>query len=561
MRCGARAAIWFVWLALIAGLGWGVASHLKISSDLRDFVPPARTADQKLLLDEIGKGPGSRLLLLAISGAPQAQLADLSRGLQAALEHDPDFARAANGGNDLAEVASDLLPYRYLLSPTLDSHRLDSTYLRMQLQQRIEDLSSPAASMLEPWLKRDPTLETLKLARLWAPPRQPKLLDGVWFSDRGEALLVSETKAAGFDPGAQAAAIASLQKHFAALPGAANAKLVISGPGWFGVQASRHTRAEADRFGVITTIGFILMLLLAYRSAVPIVVTALPLLSGAVVGFALLALIFGHAHGITVAFGFTLLGVAQEYPLRVFSHRRIGVETSQCVRELWPLLATAIVSVCIAYLAFFASGVAGLQQLAVFTIGGLVVAGLSTRWLVPLVVPPARRDMAATPGLAQAWHFLAHLPRPRWLPWLVALAGVAVVVFAPGKVWQNDLSALTPIPKAELQRDARLRAALGAPDVRYLLVMRARTAEGVLGLSERIAPRMQQLVGRHAVDGYELPSRYLPSAATQQARQAKLPDAADLQSALQKAMQGLPFRAGVFAPFVADVKPRANCRP
>src|SRR6185312_17148222 len=106
---------------------------------------------------------------------------------------------------------------------------------------------------------------------------------------------------------------------------------------------------------------------------------------------------------------------------------------------------------------------------------------------------------AATPGLAQAWHFLAHLPRPRWLPWLVAVAGIVVVLFAPGKVWQNDLSALTPIPQAELQRDARLRAALGAPDVRYLLLMRAPTVEGVLGLSERVAPQMQQLVDRHAV--------------------------------------------------------------
>jgi predicted exporter len=561
MRNASRAAIWFAWLVLIAAIGWGVALHLKISSDLRDFVPPARTADQKLLLDEIGEGPGSRLLLLAITGAPKARLAELSRGLEAALAHDPGFAHVANGGNDLAEIASDLLPYRYLLSPTLDSDRLDASYLRTQLRQRIEDLSSPAASLLEPWLKRDPTLETLKLARLWAPPHQPELFDGAWFSDRGEALLVAETRAAGFDPGAQAAAIASLQGHFAALPDAAQAKLVISGPGWFGMQASRHTRAEADRFGAITTAGFILMLLLAYRSAVPIVVTALPLLSGAVVGFALLALVFGHAHGITVAFGFTLLGVAQEYPLRVFSHRRVGVATSQCVRELWPLLATAIVSVCIAYLAFFASGVAGLQQLAVFTIGGLVVAGLCTRWLVPLVVPAASRDMAATPGLAGAWHFLARLPRPRWLPWLVALAGIAVVAFAPGKVWQNDLSALTPIPKAELQRDARLRAALGAPDVRYLLVMRAPTAEGVLGLSERVAPRMRRLVQSHAVEGFELPSRYLPSAATQRARQAKLPDAADLQSALQQAMEGLPFRAGVFAPFVADVEAARELPP
>ena len=557
----ARVAIWFAWLVVIAAIGWGVALHLKISSDLRDFVPPARTADQKLLLDEIGKGPGSRLLLLAISGAPQARLADLSRGLDDALAHDSAFAHVANGGNDLAEVASDLLPYRYLLSPTLDTQRFDAAYLHAQLQQRVEDLSSPAASMLEPWLRRDPTLETLKLAQRWAPSHQPKLVDGVWFSGQGEALLVAETKAAGFDPGAQAAAIASLQKHFAALPGAAQAKLVISGPGWFGVQASRHTRAEADRFGAITTVGFVLMLLLAYRSAVPIVVTALPLLSGAVVGFALLALIFGHAHGITVAFGFTLLGVAQEYPLRVFSHRRIGVETSQCVRELWPLLATAIVSVCIAYLAFFASGVAGLQQLAVFTIGGLVVAGVCTRWLVPLVVPPAKRDMAATPGLARAWHFLAHLPRPRWLPWLVAAAGIAVVVFAPGKVWQNDLSALTPIPQAELQRDARLRAELGAPDVRYLLVLRAPTAEGVLASSERIAPQMERLVDKHAVDSFELPSRFLPSITTQRARQAKLPDAADLQSALQQAMQGLPFRAGVFAPFVADVEAARNLPP
>lgn len=561
MRRGARAAIWFAWLALIVGVGWSVALHLKISSDLRDFVPPARGADQKLLLDEIGRGPGSRLLLLAISGAPQAQLADLSRGLEDALAHDADFAHVANGGNDLAEIASELLPYRYLLSPTLDAHRLDATYLREQLQQRIEDLSSPAASMLEPWLRRDPTLETLKLARLWAPPRQPALVDGVWFSDRGEALLVAETKAAGFDPGAQAAAIASLQKHFAALPGAARAKLVISGPGWFGVQASRNTRAEADRFGAITSIGFVIMLLLAYRSAVPVLVTALPLLSGAVAGFALLALIFGHAHGITVAFGFTLLGVAQEYPLRVFSHRRIGVETSQCVRELWPLLATAIVSVCIAYLAFFASGVAGLQQLAVFTIGGLVVAGLCTRWLLPLVVPAARRDMAATPGLARAWHLLAHLPRPGWLPWMVAVIGVFVVALAPGKFWQNDLSALTPIPKAELQLDARLRAALGAPDVRYLLVMRAPTPEGVLALSERIAPEMRQLVARHAVDDFELPSRFLPSAATQRARQAKLSDTADLQAALEQAMQGLPFRPGVFVPFVADVEAARKLPP
>ncbi|HEX7348100.1 MAG TPA: xanthomonadin transporter [Rhodanobacteraceae bacterium] len=561
MKRGARIAIGLAWLAVIAALGWGVAQHLKINSDLRDFVPPARTADQRLLLNEIGRGPGSRLLLIAISHAPRGELVRLSRGLDAALAKDAEFVHVANGSNDLAHLARDLLPYRYLLSPTLDTHRFDAAYLHAQLQQRVEDLSSPAAALLEPWLPSDPTLETLKLARRWAPARQPQRIDGVWFSARGEALLVAETRAAGFDPAAQARAIASLQRQFAALPGAAGARLTLSGPGWFGVEASRTTRAEADRFAIATSIGFVLLLLIAYRSVVPVLVTALPLLSGAVVGFALLALTFGHAHGITVAFGFTLLGVAQEYPLRVFSHRRVGVPTVQSVRELWPLLATAIVSVAIAYLAFFASGVAGLQQLAVFTIGGLLTAGACTRWLLPWVLPPATRDMAATPGLAAAWQFLSRLPRPRWLPWLVALVGIGIVAFAPGRFWQNDLSALTPIPQAELKLDARLRNALGAPDVRYLLVVRAATEQGVLQLSERIAPALQKLMAAHAVDGGELPSRFLPSIATQRARQAKLPDAVKLQAALQQALQGLPFRAGVFAPFVADVEAARKLPP
>ena len=553
MSRAGKIALYLVWLAGIAVLGFGVARHLKIGSDLRSFMPPPQTADQKLLLDEIGEGPGSRLLLLAISHAPPDQLARLSRGLQQALARDPHFLRVANGSGNLSSLASGLLPYRYLLSPTLDTQRLDADYLRDQLTQRLDDLASPAASMLKPILPRDPTLEVLKLAQRWAPAKQPDLRDGVWFSSQGEALLAVETRAPGFDPGAQREAIDALQAHFRALPGATAANLVIAGPGYFSLEVSTRTKAEADRFGAITTLGFIVLLLLAYRSAVPLAVTALPLLSGAVCGFAALAAIFGEAHGITIAFGFTLLGVAQEYPIRVFSHRRAGSTALQSVRALWPLLATAIISTCIAYLAFFASGVTGLQQLAVFTITGLVVAGACTRWLLPRVLPEHFRDAADTPGLAAAWRFFARLRRPRWLPWFVLVAGIAVVAFAPGAFWENDLSALAPVPRNLLMTQARLGGELGAPDVRYLLVMRASTADGVLALSENISPQVDALIAKHAVDAVELPSRYLPSLATQRARQAKLPDTTALQAALAQAQQDQPFKPGLFAPFVADV--------
>ncbi|MFC5527471.1 MMPL family transporter [Rhodanobacter ginsengisoli] len=561
MRRGGRAALLILWLLALAGLGWMVSQRLKISTDLRSFMPAPTTPDQRLLMEQVGDGPGSRLLLLSINGQPDARLAALSQGLVKALQHDPRYSQVVNGSFDLGALDSHLLPYRYLLSPTLDTQPLDEAYLGDQLQQRLDDLSSPAASLLKGLLPRDPTLEMLKLAEHWAPAKSPELHDGVWFTPRHEALLLVQTVAAGFDPGAQQLAIDGIRQAFHALPGSAGATLDLSGPGYFSVVIGAQTRHQADWIGRISTVGFITLLLLAYRSFSSLLLSSLPIASAALAGIAALTLAFPEVHGITLAFGFTLLGVAQEYPIRVLSHRRAGEDAVQSVRALWPLLLTAIASACIAYLAFYASGVNGLKQLAVFTIVGLLAAGFSTRYLLPHLLPRRVRDVADMRWLIKARGFVDRLPRPRWIPLLVALAIVLMLALAPGPFWQNNLAALTPLPPAMLQHDARLREALGAPDVRYLLVLQAPTEQGVLALSEKLQPRVDALVASHAVDALELPSRYLPSVALQQARQRKLPDRASLQRELNAALQGLPFRADLFEPFLDDVQTARSLPP
>ena len=120
---------------------------------------------------------------------------------------------------------------------------------------------------------------------------------------------------------------------------------------------------------------------------------------------------------------------------------------------------------------------------------------------------------------------------------------------------------MTPVPPALLQREGELRAALGAPDVRYLLVLEAPTADGVLALSENISVQVEKWISSKAVDDVELPSRYLPSIAAQLARQAKLPERAMLQAALDQAQQNLPFQPGLFAPFVDDVETARSLPP
>ncbi|MCI4569162.1 MMPL family transporter [Lysobacter sp. CFH 32150] len=560
-----RLALALLWLAALLLTGWWVSRTLQVSGDLRRFMPTAETPAQKLLIDELGEGPGSRLLLLALAGDDAEMLAAQSQALRAKLAADPQFKLVANGDSGLEDFPERLRPYRYLLSPTLDTATaaFDEEFLREQLDARVQDLGSPAASLVEPLIPADPTLETLVLAESWQPAQAPQRLHGVWF-DRGgrEALLAVQTAAAGFDPKGQQAAVATITQAFATVRGDSRSTLDLTGPGAFSVEISTRTEREASWIGLVDTIGLLLLLYIAYRNWKTPLLGALPLASAGLAGLGAVALLFEGVHGITVAFGFTLIGVAQDYPIHLFSHQRAGQSPWSSVRTLWPTLATGVASTCIAYLTFFVSGVDGLKQLAVFTIVGLATAAASTRWLLPaLIDADAHRDPAASSRLARLWARIERWPQPRWSLVLLAAAALAVAVFAPGPFWQNDLAKLTPVPADALARDAQLRAELGAPDVRYVLVLQGPDTETVLQASERLRPQLDVLVGKHALEGYDLAARYLPSAKNQRQRQARLPDAPTLQAALDAAVAATPFQPDAFTPFVADVAVARRAAP
>jgi predicted exporter len=559
-----RLGLALAWLALLLVAGWWIGGRLRVTGDLREFMPAPRTPAQKLLIEEMGEGPGSRLLLVALSSADPATLARQSRALRARLAASPRFAMAENGGGGLDAIPERLRPYRYLLSDTLDHAPLDAAALRDALQSRVEDLGSPAAALIEPLVASDPTLETLKLAEAWQPPAAPQRMYGVWFDRAGrQALLLAQTRAPGFDPDGQQAALDALHAAFAAVSAGTQSRMDATGPGPFSVEVASRTRREAGWIGTVDTISLVLLLWFAYRSWKAPLLGVLPLASAGLAGLAAVASLFDGVHGITIAFGFTLIGVVQDYPIHLFSHQRAGLAPREGARLLWPTLATGVVSTCIAYVTFLASGVGGLQQLAVFTIGGLATAALATRFLLPSLLDPVpARDAADSRALARLWTRIERLPRPRAAALAVfAAAAVAIVGFAPGATWQNDLSKLAPVPAEALRRDAQLRGELGAPDVRYVVALQAPDAEGALRRAEGLRPVLDALVQRGAISGYDSAARYLPSAAVQRARQAALPDEATLRAALAQALAGSPFRPDAFEPFVADVAAARRAPP
>lgn len=567
-----RARLWLalLWLALLVVAGLLVSRHLQLSGDLRAFMPEPDTAEQRLLIEELGDGPGSRLLLLAISGARQEVLAEQSRALQAALAGDARIDLVTNGGEaeaGLEAIPGRLRPYRYLLSPAMDGRALDEATLRDALAERLQDLGSPAGHLVEPLLPADPTLETVALAEAWEPAGAPQRIDGVWFDRAGrEALLLVRTRDAGFDPAAQAEVVAAIQLAFDEVSAGSGSALSMTGPGVFSAEISGRTAREAARIGIVGTVGLVLLYWIAYRSGRLLLAGVLPLASAGLAGVAAVTALYGGMHGITLAFGFTLIGVAQDYPVHLFSHLRPGEPPRQTVQALWRTLLTGVVSTCIAYLTFFLSGVDGLRQLAVFTITGLLTAALTTRYLLPPLLDPRSHDAADSGWVRRLSGWIDAVPRPRpaagaTLMALLAAGAVLVAALAPGPFWENDLSRLTPVPEADLAEDGRLRGELGAPDVRYLLAVEAEGLEQALQASERLLPTLDRLVAEGTISNYEAAARYVPSAATQRARQQRLPGPGALRADLEAAAADSLFRAGVFAPFLADVEAARTAPP
>ena len=554
-----RALAILAWLALLALAGTWSASTLRVSGDLRLFMPAPRDADQKLMMQLLGEGPGSRLLLVALGDGAPDELAERSRALREALLEAPELAWIGNGEEGLEALPDVLQDARYLVSPGPAAGSLALPALAQALQDRLRDLASPAAAMVAPLLARDPTLETLRVLQAWAPASEPERHDGVWMSrDLSQALLLIDTRAAGFDPVGQQAALQRIRAAHASIE-AARGTLEISGPGAFAERMSEQTRSEASLLGTAASVLLLVLLALAYRSLSLPLFGALPLATGGVAGVVAVTWLFGDIHGITLAFGFTLLGVAQDYPVHLFSHGTPAEPPLATARHIWPTLAAGTGSSCLAYLIFLFAGVDGLRQLAVFTVTGLSVAALATRYLLPRVLPAVKRDAAdaAYPHWLQR-HLLSRR-LPRWPVVLIALASLAAVLLPRTGWWQDDLGQLTPVPTALLQRDRELRGELGAPDVRWLLVVRGGDAEAVLVRSEALQPDLDALITQSVISGYDLASKYLPSQRTQLARQRALPAPAALAADLAQAQAGTEFAQNAFAPFLEAVE-RARTR-
>lgn len=545
----------FVLLA-VAGVGF-LSLRMSLVSDMSAFLPQHADARERLLIEELRSGVAGRLLFAAITGGTPAARVDANRVLADRLRTDSQFEWVSNGADALsADAQRRLFAARYLLSPEVSAARFSTASLRASLTEQLQHLATSFGFVSKQWLAADPTGEFVHAMRAWQPPAQVHRIDGVLASaDESRTLLVARTHARGDDLDAQAAALARLHALFAeSNPGNA-LSLRVAGAPVYALAARARVQTDAARLSTLATAFVLLFLYGVFRSLRAVALSALPLAFGVLAGISASVAGFGSVHGITIAFGSTLIGVAVDYPLHYLGHlTRPDASPYRQLAAIWPTLRLGAVTTMIAFAALLFSGHRGLAQLGVFAVAGIAAAAATTRWLLPALIPPGYCLRVAQGPVHRAFARAARwLPRGRWLLVVLPLAALATLGFQRAHIWESDIAQLSPMSAADKAFDAQVRADLAAPGAGQVLLVTAATAEAALVASERLTPALTELVARGELGGFDMAARYLPSVATQQWRQRQLPDAKTAKRNLHAALRGLPFRGDTFAPFLADI--------
>ena len=561
-----------LWLLFLIGCAIAI-QRAHFTADLSAFLPRAPSAQQRLLVDQLREGVISRLIIVAIVGGDAATRAELSRGIAATLRRDPRFV-SVNNGEPVTQARDErfVFQHRYVLSPAVTPQRFSAEGLHSALGESLDLLSSSAGLMSKALLPRDPTGEVTAIVGQFDGEAQPASADGVWASRDGKrALLVVQTAGAGSDTDAQESAIVAVRAAFASAahgkPAASSCRLLLTGPGVFSVETRDTIKHDVEKLSVISLALIVGLLLLVYRSPLTLALGLVPVASGVAAGLAAVSLAFGTVHGLTLGFGTTLIGEAVDYSIYLFiqsarhdTSEGNGDAMRAWIARYWPTIRLGMLTSVCGFASMLFSGFPGLVQLGLYSMVGLAAAAAVTRYVLPHLGTraPAVRDLSGLGTLlARAADAAARL---RWPFAALMIGAVAALALHRGQLWSHELSSLSPVPASSQALDAALRADVGAPDVRYLVVVSGASEQAALEGAEKIAARLQPLVDSGTLAGFDSPARYLPSNTTQRARLASLPPADVLETRIRSAVanQTIGVKPGVFAPFIADVEKARN---
>ena len=559
------------WLSVIvfatAMLAWAaVIPRLRVTTSMTHFLPDAEDKRVATLARSLADSSITSTLTLDVSGAPPTELAAMARTLREKLAADARTRWARSGLDESAFEHTIALFSGRETAALVPAEEMDAAHLRARIASLKAALGTPMGPLVRALAPRDPlggmvgALDALRSAQ----GRPMTSQDGALLSeDETHAFVFVATRARAFDAPAQREYLTFVDRTFASVRGdRANARLEIGGVARYAVASEAQIRGDIERIGTLSTLGILLLFALVFRSGRMLGLGLVPLLFGSAVAMVASHLVFGEIHGLTIAFGTSLLGVGIDYAEHYFTHFSLEPEAGAepIMQRVWPGLWLGAVTTLIGFAGLAFTGFPGVREIAFFSAASIVGALVGTKLLLPPWMPTHYRAPRLPARLATwAERMLHALGRQRALAWAPLLAFAVSLALLARVKFVDDLSVLLSVDPALRAEDTRVRERVTAATPGQFVLVVDRDEERALEKLDATTRALQTaaregLVGSFAPLGAWIRSPRAQAASFAAARAHR----ADIARSLDEA----GFEAAPFAPFFAtlDAPPPAPVR-
>ncbi|GGY01462.1 MMPL family transporter [Pseudoduganella dura] len=525
------ALAWLVAVALLVGHNgylW-VVKRIVPDTDIMALLP-VQERDPILQRSFAHMVDAAQQRVIVLVGA--AEWEDAKRAADAysaVLAKRPDLFAAASAGEGVqAEWLSLFQKHRLVLMSPAQQAQLEKEGTAFWTQQALAKLYAPfGGPRLGAW-QDDPfgLFSGWVQERAQETPVRPR--DGHLFVADNESqyvLLPLTLKVPALSMTAQGVVLPMLEEAGAAARKAApQARLIQAGVILHAANAGAQASGEMHTIGVGSIAGIILLMWFTFRTLKPIALILLSIGVGVLGALSVCWLLFGQIHLMTLVFGASLVGVAQDYGIYYLCNRLSAdpaLDSRALLKKLLPGLALTLLAAVIGYMGLALTPFPGLRQMAVFSALGLFFAWLTVICWFPLLIGPRSLKGGA---LVRAYGAaLARWPLLRASPGTFIAAGVfgAVAVLGISKLGANDdIRLLQNPPKHLVDDQIKLGKLLDAPTPVQFFLVRGDSAETVLQREEALKRRLDKLIAAGKLSGYQAMSNWVPSARTQRERRA-----------------------------------------
>lgn len=549
-------------MAAMAALGVWTFTHLEVTTEITHFLPESEDQELARLAEELTASDLNRTVTLLVRAPDEATALAASRELADRLAAHDEVAWVRSGpGEDLNEAFYELYFARRHLFLDDAARALDDEAVREAARELRRRLTSPTGAFVRRIAERDPLLAFPRhLERLQAAQQGGlRVVDGRLVTEDGRGVIFLAMRRSPFDTDAARALARGIDAALAAVRAEhGDVALEQSGVHRFTIVSEAAIRGDVVRISTISTIGVIALFLIVFRSPRYLLLGSLSLGFGLVAGLAVTQLALGRIHGMSLAFGSTLIGVAIDYVAHAVNHHTLSPHEGgpwKSMRVIWPGLALGAATTIVGLAGLVWTSIPGIREIAVLTSTGIVAALVFTRWILPPFLPEqpvawrGHRAIAHALGASLAWLRRTRVAR-------VALPLVAIAISAIGLwrlEWVDDVSVLATLDEELLSEDERVREAVSRMDGGRFVIAWGDDDEAALARNDEVHRRLAAARDAGELEDFRSLHSLLWSEATQRASLAALREA-DAAARVERVFAEEGFVTGSFAPFAEDLR-------